>query len=85
MSDHDDEYLAKRALRAADLTYAVPRVPFSGAGQVVVSERPGAQRAVKIFKVAGGIRMKSAAIIEDERLASPGGIPVFLRVAVKDL
>lgn len=72
MSDHDDEYLAKRALRTADLTYAVPRVPFSGAGQAVVSERQGVQHAVETFKVGGGIQMKSVAIIEDERLASPG-------------
>ena len=82
---HDNEYLAKTALRAVDFAHGVPGMTGALKNQAMVSHTVGNNFVIEVIKRGGGFELEFAAIIQYQRVSAPGGIPVIFGVEIKQL
>lgn len=82
---HDNEHFAKTAFRAVDFAHRVPGVAGALKDQAMVTHAVGDNFVIEVIKRGGGFELEFPAIIQYQRVSTPGGVPVIFRVKIKQL
>jgi len=72
-------------LRARQRTHAVPRVRLSGKQQAVIAECFRNRDVFEFLKARRRAKLEAPTIVKNQRLSTPGRIPILLGVEIKNM
>src|SRR5215470_5471315 len=85
LADLDDEHLAKAVRRRRERPDGMPRMLAAHEEQAAVSQRRRRDLAVEILDLRRRAGRVAAAVVEDQRVAAPGRVPILFGVEVEDV
>jgi len=63
----------------------MPRVPSSAKDQAFIADRIRSELFVEVAEIRRGLAVEAAMVVEDKGLTTPFGLPIFIRIEIKDM